>query len=150
MRGTRHPSRYMRRSGLGIPVLITATLLVGVAGAATRTGDQSRVYAHLTETRFPVSQVGKVKLIYYFKPKSMSFSHKITFPAKGFPLMTLRLDDNWWPNGGSSGPYSTTVKKLFACYPKLPCDDRVHRGTYRLDLYPSNPKGAETLYFTMY
>ncbi len=129
-------------------VLLIATLLVGVAGAATQTRDQSRVYAHLTMTRFPVSQVANVKLIYYFKPKSKSFAHRITFPATGHWIWTMRPSDNYWPNG-STGPYSTTVKKLFACMPNLPCD-RIKPGTYRLDLYPSNPKGATTLYFTIY
>ena len=91
------------------------------------------VSARLSKKLFFISQVGKIKLVCKFSPKSKVFAYSLKLKTGGHLVLVRKAK--------KTGPftlYKTTVKKLFA-------GKKIKRGLYILTL--SGDKNAKTLRF---
>ena len=82
-----------------------------------------KVFAHLTNMHFRLSQAGKVKLVYRFSPQSKRFGYVLSI-RQGARWLTVRRVKS---TGRFQGSHEMTTKKLFAR--KL-----IKIGRYRLKL----------------
>jgi hypothetical protein len=109
-------------AGLLLGLAVLASVLVGVAGAASST-NSARISAHLTKTSFTATEASSVKLVYKFSKPSKSFSYRLTV-KQGSKWQTVKSVRK---KGAFKGSKTTTVKKFFAGKP-------IKDGSYRLML----------------